>query len=210
MLTMALLIVMPTILHAEDRWRENGHELTFDMDIPYADDPSSNELIRRDVAEFQLYVMENPELSLVSVSGDGGFGPAGVEIANTIMHFGFDTRAFGECLSACTRIFLAGRQRTLADEAVLGFHRPYVIGEEERRYFLAHRDSRGWSDEFDYVEFIYDVAYTDAVESMRFMMSRGVSADFILEAYSYDSYEMWIPDREALYKNGLLTATIDD
>jgi hypothetical protein len=204
-LTMSLLIVMPSFLHAEDRWRENGYELIFDMDIPYADDPSSNALIRRDVAEFQLYVMENPELKLISVSGDGGLGPPSFDIADTIMHFGFDTRAFGECLSACTTIFLAGRERTLADGAALGFHRPYITGEDERRYYLAHREKRGWDDEFDYVEFIYDVAYTEAQKDIQFMMSRGVSVEFIFEALSYDSYEMWTPDRDILLKNGILT-----
>jgi hypothetical protein len=199
-------MVLPTALPADNRWRENGHELIFDMDVPYADDLSSDGLIHRDVAEFQLYVMENTNLSLISVSGDGGFGPAGVEIANTILHFGFDTRAFGECLSACTRIFLAGRERTLADAAALGFHRPYVIGEEEQRYFLAHRDRRGWSNEFDYVEFIYDVAYTDAVESIQFMVSRGVSVEFIFEALSYGGFDMWMPSTEVLFKNGVLTS----
>ena len=198
-------LILPDVLYAENRWYENGHELIFDMDIPYADDPSSDGLIRRDVAEFQLYVMENPELELISVSGDGGLGPPSFEIADTIMHFGFDTRAFGECLSACTTIFLAGNERTLADGAALGFHRPYITGEDERRYYLAHREKRGWDDEFDYVEFIYDVAYTEALKDIQFMMSRGVSPKFIFEAHSYGSYEMWVPDREVLFKNGVLT-----
>lgn len=203
---LCLVVALPNLLSAETRWHENGNELIFNMEIPYADDPSSDGLIRRDVAEFQLYVMENPELELISVSGDGGLGPPSFEIANTILHFGLDTRAFGDCLSACTRIFLAGRERTLADGAALGFHRPYVIGEEERRYFLAHRDNRGWTDEFDYVEFIYDVSYTDALKNVQFMVSRGVSVEFIFEALSYGGSDMWMPSTEVLFKNGVLTS----
>lgn len=200
-----LFSVLPAMVMAETRWRENGHELIFNMDIPYPDDPDSDELIRRDVGEFRLYVMENTKLSLVSVSGRGGSGPAGRDIAETILDFGFDTRAFGECVSACARIFLAGETRTLAEGAQLGFHRPYVIGEEERTYYLANRAERGWNSSFDYVEWIYDVALTDMRELFAFMSSRGVTLDFILQAMSYGGHEMWRPDVETLQANGVVT-----
>jgi hypothetical protein len=189
---------------ANERFETDGKELTFNLTIPYPDDPNSTELIWRDVEEFQLYVMENPKLRLVSVSGPGGYGPAAVEIAETILEFGLSTRAFGDCMSACSRIFLAGQMRTLAEGARLGFHRPYIIGEEEREYFLAHRENRGWETEFDYVEWIYDIGWRDTLETIEFMTSRGVSLDFALEAFTYDSYEMWFPNFDALKKGGVL------
>lgn len=189
---------------ANERFETDGKELTFNLTIPYPDDPSSTELIWRDVEEFQLYVMENPELRLVSVSGPGGYGPAAVEISETILEFGLSTRAFGDCMSACSRIFLAGQMRTLAEGARLGFHRPYIIGEEEREYFLAHRENRGWETEFDYVEWIYDIGWRDTLETIEFMTSRGVSLDFALEAFTHDSYEMWFPNFDELKKGGVL------
>ena len=201
----ATLTLWPMMGLAEVRWTENGHELIFNMDVPYLDDPDSDELISRDVTELRLYIMDNTQLSLISVSGGGGFGAAGIAIAETILNFGLDTRAFGECLSACAWIFLAGETRTLADGAQLGFHRPYVIGEEERVYYLAHRAARGWASSFDYIEWIYDVALTDMRETFAFMSSRGVTLDFILEAMSYGSYEMWTPDVEVLQTNGVIT-----
>lgn len=209
MVVYATLTLWPVMGLAEVRWMENGHELIFNMEIPYPDDPDSDELIRRDVGEFSLYVMENTQLSLVSVSGGGGFGPASDDIAETILRFGLNTRAFGECLSACVKIFLAGETRTLADGAELGFHRPYVIGEKERVYYLANRATRGWESSFDYLEWIYDVALTDMRETFAFMTSRGVTLDFILEAMSYSSYEMWTPDAEILLANGVITDVED-
>jgi len=187
------------------RWQVNGAILQFNSRIPYADDPTSTELIQRDVNEFKLYVMDNPQLEAVSISGPGGYGPASISIAETIMEFGLDTHAFGECLSACTRIFLAGDERTLAEGASLGFHRPYVIGEEERNYYLAQRDERGWDDEFDYVEFIYDVGLTDMLESVEFMLSRGVTFEFISQAHSVDGYGMWYPEPLMMFKSGVMT-----
>jgi hypothetical protein len=189
---------------ANERFETDGKELTFNLTIPYPDDPSSTELIWRDVEEFQLYVMENPELRLVSVSGPGGYGPAAVEIAETILEFGLSTQAFGDCMSACSRIFLAGQMRTLAEGARLGFHRPYIIGDEGREYFLAHRQRRGWETEFDYAEWIYDVAWLDTLATIQFMTDQGVSLSFVLEAFSYDSYQMWYPDPTTLKQSGVL------
>lgn len=201
--------ILPATVTAETRWQENGHELVFNMDIPYPDDPSSNELIQRDVYEFRSLVMENTEISLITISGRGGYGPAGQRIADTILRLGFDTHAFERCSSACARIFLAGATRTLAEDAELGFHRAYVLGEEEQSYYLANRESRGWEDEFDYVEFIYDVASTDMRQTVEFMVSRGVSIDFILEAQTYGPFEIWTPDPETLFKRGVITEMPD-
>ena len=47
--------------------------------------------------------------------------------------------AFGECASACARIFLGGKSRKLADGAKLGFHRPWIVKERERRLYEANR-----------------------------------------------------------------------
>lgn len=200
------LIMFPFQSVAEERWRVIGAELVFNMNIPYPDEPDSDELIARNATEFALFVMENPQIEVIAVSGDGGYGPSSVKISETILEFNFNTCAFGECLSACTWIFLAGSSRTLSQGASLGFHRPYVIGEEERAYYISHRQSRSWENEFDYVEFIYDVGLIDMLEIVDFMTSRGVSFEFIRQAYSVDSFQMWQPTREILMKNGVITA----
>lgn len=203
---LTVLILHPFQSIAEERWQVLGAELVFNMNIPYSDDPNSDELITRDATEFALFVMDNPEVSVIAVSGNGGYAPPGEKIADKILEFGFDTRAFGECFSACAWIFLAGVSRSLSESASLGFHRPYVIGEDERAYYAAHRHSRGWENEFDYVEFIYDVGLTDMLKTIDFMKSRGVTLEFIQQAYSFDSFQMWQPDPEILLSNGVITA----
>ena len=197
-------ILASTSLFAEERWAVEGSELLFKMNVPYDELPNSGGLIAQDAAEFRLLIMEHPEVEVVAVSGKGGYGPASIEISNTIVQFGLDTRAFGECLSACARIFLAGSSRVLSENAVLGFHRPYVIGDEEREFYLFHREDRGWVDEFDYVEFIYDVGLIDMLEEVQFMTSRGAALDFIFKAYSFPSHQMWRPDRATLIEGGVI------
>ena len=197
--------LFPSSALPNERWTVNGMELALDTNVPYADIPNSTELVPRDVTEFKLYVMENPQIDTVVLTSTGGYGPASWEIIDTILEFGLNTRVVGECLSACAHIFLAGTTRSLEPEASLGFHRPYIIGSEERAYYMANREARGWQDEFDYVEFIYDVGLSDMLQMVNFMNERGVSLSFIQEAYSYDSYSMWEPDPTVLFKSGVLT-----
>lgn len=204
LLTVTAAALLTSTAQANERFETDGKELIFNLEVPYPDDPASTGLIWRDVEEFQLYVMENPALRLISVSGPGGYGPAAEAIAETILEFDLDTHAFGDCMSACSRIFLAGRTRTLAKGARLGFHRPYIIGEEEREYFLAHRERRGWQTEFDYVEWIYDIGWSDTLATIQFMTDQGVSLSFVLEAFSYDSYQMWYPNLTTLKQSGVL------
>lgn len=93
----------------------------------------------------------------------------------------------------------------MEEGASLGFHRPYVLGTEERNYYLAHRQEQGWDDEFDYVEFIYDVGLTDMLETVEFMLSRGVTFEFINQAHSVDGYGMWYPEPMLMFKSGVIT-----
>ena len=103
--TLALIVgACPSL--AQERWVVQDNELIFNMDVPYRDAPDDVGLIKRDVEEFKLVIMESPAVDTIVVSGRGGYGPAGDEIADSILNFGFHTRAFGDCLSACTRIFL--------------------------------------------------------------------------------------------------------
>lgn len=199
----------PSQALSEQRFVVRGDVLAFDMSIPYDAESSDRFLVVRDVEEVSAYLFEFPEISTILIEGPGGDGPAGRDIASIIMHLGLDTRVEADCMSACARMFLAGANRTLVSDARLGFHRPYVVGEDERRYYEAMRDMEGWDNPFDYVEWIYDVGLTDMLNTVAFMTSRGVSVDFIIEAFSHDSYDMWFPDRETLMKHGVVTELED-
>lgn len=194
----------PSQLSAEERWDVLGDKLVFNMNIPYENEPYTVGLISRDTEVLANLLAGGLEVKTFSVTGDGGFGPAADKMADTILRFRLDTKAYGDCLSACAKIFLAGEHRYLEEGATLGFHRPYVLGDEERAYFMAHRLERGWRDEFDYVEFIYDVGLTNMLDDVKFMISRGVAFNFIEEAYSHSGFEMWRPERELLAKGGVL------
>ena len=89
----------------------------------------------------------------------------------------------------------------LAPGATLGFHRPWIVKESEKRFYEANRIKEKWEEEFDYVPWIYDVAIGDVVEGITFLRGRGVDMDFILKIYSTSSYDMWEPSRDELLES---------
>lgn len=204
----AFLQATTTVISAHaDRLHVSGNVLHFDMGYRGSDQEYSRELEQTDVLPFLDILFENPVIDTVSVSGPGGYGPASEKIIEKILSLGLNTTAFGDCISACANIFLAGQSRALLPGARLGFHRPYIIKEEELAYFEAHRERMGWREEFDYVPWIYDIGLTDMVEAFSYMSSRGVSVDFISRAYSIDSFSVWYPDYNMLIAEGVLNSS---
>ena len=190
---------------AQSRYELNGDTINFDM---RAEDPKhefTGQLEMYDSNEIAAYLFDYPEIKTLRITGPGGFMPAAREIADKLIRFEVDTVAFGECNSACATIFLAGKNRALESNATLGFHRQWIDKPQERKYYNAMRETKGWKDEFDYLGWVYDVLVDNLVNDIRFMESRGVSLDFISETLETDSYNMWTPTREELLAGGVVT-----
>jgi hypothetical protein len=75
----------------------------------------------------------------------------GFAIAGAIETRNLSTRAVGDCESACTLAFLAGRERTLARDARLGFHSswsPVALYDGDDSDIVAHLRHRGVAHDF--------------------------------------------------------------
>lgn len=204
-LLLSFLLIFTEGLHAQSRYTIEGETLTLDVTVAAPGYEFDGELDGYDSTEVMSYLFDHPEISTLRVTGPGGYGPAGRAISIYLAQHGINTQAFGECASACARIFLGGKSRKLADGAKLGFHRPWIVKEREKRFYEANRLEEKWKDEFDYVTMIYDVAMQDMLEDIKFMRSRDVDIEFILKIYSTSSYDMWEPSREELLEAGVLT-----
>jgi hypothetical protein len=194
-----------TSLLADRRFTVEGDTLVFDMTIEESGHKFTQQLERYDVNLLSDYLFEHPEIKILKLTGPGGFMPAARDMAAKIIEFNLNTVAYGECASACTTIFLAGNKRSLETSAKLGFHRQWVDKEQEKLYYNAMKETKGWKNEFDYIAWIYDVLADNIVKDIEFMESRGVSMDFILKALSKASYDMWEPSRDELTAAGIVT-----
>jgi len=201
---LSLLFTAATSLFAQSRYTIDGDTLTLDMTVEEPGYDFDGGLDAYDETEIISYLFDHPEINTLRVTGPGGYGPAGRAISDYLIQNSINTEAFGECYSACARIFLGGKSRMLASGATLGFHRPWIVKESERRFYEANRIKENWEEEFDYVPWIYDVAIGDVVEGITFLRSRGVDMDFILKIYSTSSYDIWEPSREELVASGVL------
>jgi len=205
-LTIVILISMfaTASLSADRRFAVHGNTLVFDMTIEESGHKFTQQLERYDVNLLSDYLFEHPEIKILKLTGPGGFMPAAREIASKIIEFDLNTVAYGQCESACTTIFLAGNKRSLETSAKLGFHRQWVDKEQEKLYYNAMKETKGWKNEFDYIAWIYDVLADNIVKDIEFMESRGVSIEFIIKALSIDSVDIWEPTREELWTAGVL------
>jgi len=204
-LFLSFLFMSATNLLAQSRYAIEGDTLTLDMTVAAPGYEFNGKLDEYDGTEVMSYLFDHPEINTLRVTGPGGYGPAGRAISTYLVEHGINTEAFGECASACARIFLGGKSRILAPGGTLGFHRPWIVKEREKRLYEANRVEEKWEDEFDYVTMIYDVAMQDMLEGIKFMRSRDVDIGFILKIYSTSSYDMWEPSREELLEAGVLT-----
>ena len=205
-----ILIIFLTIwttgsASSDSRYELKGDTLVFDMTIEESGHKFTQQLERYDVNLLSDYLFEHPEIKILKLTGPGGFMPAAREMASKIIEFDLNTVAYGECESACTTIFLAGNRRSLETSAKLGFHRQWVDKEQEKLYYNAMKETKGWKNEFDYIAWIYDVLADNIVKDIEFMESRGVSIEFIIKALSIDSVDIWEPTREELWTAGVLT-----
>jgi hypothetical protein len=126
-------------------------------------------------------------------------------IAEYLVRHNIDTEASGICNSACAHIFLGGRTRTLLPDAKLGFHRTWLNKKLAKKRYATARVEKGWKDEFDYAELLYDSAMTSMLDNIKFMLSRGLDVEFILKVFSTDSFDIWHPSKEELIADGVLT-----
>jgi len=102
-------------------------------------------------------------------------------MARIIMERQLSTHVETRCYSACTVAFLAGKQRTMAEMAKLGFHK-YKLESENGTVDVA--------EELD--------------KDRQFFASRGISACFIQQIFVAEHSDLWVPEKSVLVAAGVV------
>ena len=84
----------------------------------------------------------------IALAGPGGSAQEAAKLAEYIKEEDLKTVAVGQCHSACSLMWLAGRDRTILEEAVVGFHYAYT---QDSRGLERQKDLFGWVGVQDYV-----------------------------------------------------------
>ncbi len=200
------LLIVATICspaHSEEptRFHVEGEKLFFNEYISFPN-ALDHRYANVDVSELHYYLTKNPQLTTLVLTGLGGPSEPAEEMAQKVALFGLNTEVVGRCESACTYIFLAGKERRLLKDAKLGFHRGGVKAHNIERGFRMHNDAPFTSQN---VAEIYDRAISNALDDIDMMLQRGVSIDFALKVLETPNEDMWQPSRKELLEAGVLT-----
>ena len=95
-----------------------------------------------DEDKFRLLALASPKATVYLDSPGGRVSPA-IEIGTIIRLKGFETAVEdGQCSSACALIWLAGEPRVMSNFSSIGFHAPYVTGNDGQRISGASQGAR--------------------------------------------------------------------
>lgn len=126
---------------------------------------------------------QTPQLTKVTLNSPGGHIYEARGFAYLIRDHGLDTHATQECSSACTLLFAAGRHRSLATGARLGFHR-YAL---ETGVALPNLDLQ-----------------KEQEKDREFLRDQGISETFLIQIFEKPSTDLWFPSPAQIQRSGLL------
>jgi hypothetical protein len=123
-------------------------------------------------------------LKVVHLNSHGGRVLEAQRMGDLIKQRNLSTYVSGQCLSACTIIFLSGRERYISADARLGFHQPDFAGAtaEERRTMIADEEAR--------------------------LRRLGASEAFARRANQAKPDEIWFPTPAELVAEGVVTRVV--
>ena len=134
-------------------------------------------------ARFETLLAASPGVRRIVLTSPGGRMLEAERMAASIRKRRLDTRVEQYCMSACTSLLLAGRERTAPERARIGFHQPSFPGTDA-----------------------YEMR--DAIERTRAeYLAAGVSGAFVSRALMTPAESMWFPQPDELIEANVLTGS---
>lgn len=135
--------------------------------------------------DFLRILRASPQIRVVHLDSPGGRVGEAVKLNKAIRDHNLITYVSGQCVSACTLAFAAGRERWLRDGAILGFHAPTFPGMSEA----------------DLVE--------GAQLQKDLFTAAGFDPVFVSRALVTPNKDMWTPSSDELLRARVITGVSD-
>ncbi|WP_116809225.1 hypothetical protein [Steroidobacter cummioxidans] len=127
----------------------------------------------------QQILSSAPDVRTIVLDSQGGRLREAEHLAALVRERGLDTYVEGQCVSACTYLFLAGGDRAATPNARIGFHSPSFAGNSDHQASLTRM--------------------------LTYYRTAGISEPFLERVRNTKSPQMWHPSRAELIDNGVLT-----
>ncbi len=176
----------------------DGKTLIYNDNLPNI---SEEDFITIDDVKIFKHFFENYNINTLRLSSSGGQDFAGHKIRDLVQKYNINTEAAGECSSACSFIFLAGKKRKLLRNAKLGFHNRYTKVEDQNARI---KKVEAFDERLDYENTIAHFTRLNVTNEIVFYQMQGIDMFFILRMLKVHPKDMWYPDIEELKKYGVL------
>ncbi|WP_407529222.1 hypothetical protein [Methylobacterium oryzisoli] len=144
----------------------------------------SGPLVRGSADRLAALLAAHPGATRLHLTSEGGLVAEGEALGALVAGHRLATYVPDYCVSACTLVFLHGRERIAGGQARLGFHAPYETG------------------------VFGEVFEMDSAAERRAYLATGLAPDFVDEALRVRSAEIWIPPLARLRAAGAVTAVV--
>jgi ATP-dependent protease ClpP protease subunit len=198
-----------TFAHADEstnleksRFVIEGTRLIFNGDVTREDGYDGIEYA--DAKELRQLLRENPGITLMELNSEGGVTGASLEMAAAVIDYAVDTVVIDTCESACTLVFMSGKNRTLVQGARLGFHSASWARDNMKQYYEETRETSGWLDEFAFASWAYEEGMRDMNKELELMASQGIDIQFMIRIAYVNFSDMWYPTRDELMRFGVI------
>lgn len=128
---------------------------------------------------------QQEQVDKLELDSHGGIVFAARSIGKLVQQHNLKTTVTNKCYSACTLVFAAGNQRILANTGKLGFH--------------------GYSFDMPYRFQTVDPIAEQQKDKL-YLMAKGISAEFLGQAFNTSAKELWTPTRSELFTAGFISA----
>ena len=188
---------------ANEKFRVDANTLYYSTNE--AKEELNKEISWADVEIFETILKENSNITLIQLNSIGGEIDAAIYLADVIIDYELNTRIEGECLSACVIMFLGGEKRSLARGSWIGFHKSSWASDRLKDYYGERKEYEGWTNEFEFAEWLYEDTQTSILRDLEYFIERGVEPAFAIKTLRADSNEMWYPRRKEMVAAGIIT-----
>ena len=147
---------------------------------------------------FDALLLTAPKVRMVFLASPGGLTIEGRLIAALVRKRKLDTYVENYCASACTQVFVSGRQRTLGPQAELGFHQAVGVDNSGETSAIAAASTRHLSP--------LTVFGINGNDTLRLAYEQaGIEPPFIAKALQRKHEDIWLPSAAELTAARVIT-----
>ena len=162
-------------------------------------------IVWNDAETLDSMLLENKNIKTIQLNSGGGDIETADYMSDIIIDYELDTNVIGSCESACTKLLIAGKKRTVQKGSWVGFHQSSWDAASMKKWYLYSKENEGWKDEFEFAEWLYTDTQNYIFKNFLYFIERNIDPLFAIKTMKSQSDDMWYPRRKELLAANVIT-----